>query len=534
MPWPDIAGVIRVENAPAPGTSDSYSTPAPIGGLNSQDPISAMPEQDAVVLENWFPMPTYVAIRNGYTNWVTGLPGWCETLMAYGGLSRRQLWGIVWDTTNNYGAIYNCTTQGAAPAATITGLSNARFEYCNFGTPGGEYLVAANAADSVQLYNGTTWQAVTGVSTPIAITGVTTSTLRNPVGWKNRLWFVQDGSMNVWYLPTQQIGGAAQSIALGSIFKLGGSIQSIVTATVDSASIIDDYIGFLTTEGELALYRGTDPAQAGLFNLVGVFRIGRPVGRRPWFKLGGDTVFLTSDGYSLLSKLIQVGEDNQADALSWKIQNLVNIDVQAYFGNFGWQGTVYPLGNKVIINVPVQERPTYSTATYQYVMNTITNAWTKYTGWLASTFEVMGNQLFFGSQGYVALADYGFNDNGATIVAKLKPAFSYFGTHNVKQFNMVRPVFQVNGSITPLISLNVDFQDNPPQGNPLSLSSAGEPWNVGAWNTSPWGLGDVIQRNWMSIPGTGNAASAYLIASTNSAFVRLASFDWVFEQGGLF
>lgn len=535
---PGIIQRVRAENAPKPGVSTIYTTPAPMGGLNAQDPLPAMPEGDAVVLENIFPRPTYVQLRNGSVNWLTGLPGWCESLMAYGSGTGRQLWAAVFNTGAASGSFYNATTQGAAPAPAVTGLTNARFEHSNMGTPGGQYLIAANASDPVYIYNGSVWQAVTATSTPFAITGlpmgVTTSNLRAPTVWKNRLFFIQDETFVVWYLGTQDIAGPAVSIDFGSQFRLGGSLQAIVTCTVDSASQIDDYLGFLSTEGELVLYRGTDPAEAGLFNIVGTFRIGIPVGRRCWFKYGADTVLITSDGYVQLSNLLTAGDEtNQNQFLSYKIQDLVNTDIALFGQNFGWQGIVYPLGNKIIINVCTEERGTFATAQYQYVMNTISKAWCKFTGWLGECWEVMGDQLFYGGNGVVVQADTGFSDNSAAITGQMKPAFSYMNSHMRKLYTMVKPLLQVNGQLTIALSLNVDFEDIQPTGFPTFSGGNGGAWNSSPWNTTPWGTADVVQKNWQTISGDGVAATAYIVVTAKGLFVRFYSFDWCYKVGGM-
>ena len=46
--------------------SQTKSIQAPTGGLNAKDPIANMKETEAVTLENWFPTPSSVDIRNGY------------------------------------------------------------------------------------------------------------------------------------------------------------------------------------------------------------------------------------------------------------------------------------------------------------------------------------------------------------------------------------------------------------------------------------------------------------------------------------
>jgi hypothetical protein len=319
-----------------------------------------MPPTDAIVLDNWVPQTTYCSLRNGYSSWSTGYSNWVETLMGYSNLSTtEQLFAI------SGGSVYNATTQGAIGAAVVSGLSNSRWESVNVAVPGGAYLYAANASDKPLLYNGTTWTAIDGVSTP-AITGVTTTTLRNPAVWKSRVWFVQNNTNLAWYLPVQSVGGAAASVDLSTIFTKGGSLQSILTFSVASATSFDDYIGFLSTEGQLAVYTGTDPATPGLFYIVGLYNTGKPIGRRCWFKYGADAVIIGADGFASVTNLISVGIQQPQGAISYKILSLVNADVAAYSANFGWEGVVHPFGNKVIINVPQNT----NSRQHQYVMNT--------------------------------------------------------------------------------------------------------------------------------------------------------------------
>ena len=48
-------------------TAFTTSVPAPIGGWNARDSLANMSPTDAVQLVNWFPTPTDVTMRKGYT-----------------------------------------------------------------------------------------------------------------------------------------------------------------------------------------------------------------------------------------------------------------------------------------------------------------------------------------------------------------------------------------------------------------------------------------------------------------------------------
>lgn len=509
-------------------TSRTESVPSPIGGLDAVSSIAAMPPTNALILDNWFPQTTFCQIRNGWSSHSTGLPGWVETLMGYTSKAGvEKLFGI------SGTAVYDCTNTGAVGAPVVTGLTNARWESIDFATPGAAALYAANGVDKPLYYNGSTWVSVDGSSTP-AITAVTTTTLRNPAVWKNRLWFVQTNTTSAWYLPVQSIGGAAVQFDISSQLTRGGYLQVIMTFSLASANAFDDYIGFLSSEGELIVYQGTDPSSADTFAMIGRYNCGRPIGRRCWFKYGSDAVIICTDGLVSVTKLISVGIQQPEDAVSYKIQRLINDDVQMYKGNFGWEGVVYPLGNKVVLNVP--QNP--DSRSHQFVMNTINAAWCSYglinSPWNATTFCVLGDSLYFGGDTIVALADDGQSDGGSQIVGTMQPAYSYVGTDRQKFFKQVRPLLQTTGNIIPALALNVDFQTLLPTGTPTFSGGNGSPWNTSPWNTSPWSVGATIQKDWQTIGGIGFSATIYMTIATNAATVNLLSLDYLFSVGGIY
>lgn len=499
------------------------SIPAPVGGLNARDSIANMVPTDAVIMENLFPQTTSVDIRNGYTTWQEGLPGWVETVMEYNGFAVKKLFAA------SVTEFYDVTQQNSAPVSVVSGLSNAEWQYTNAGTAGGQYLYCVNGTDFPQLYNGTSWQQVTTTSSPIALTGVDPSSLVNITLHKERLWFIQKFTCSIWYLDAGAIGGALSQLDLTQLFNLGGYIVAMMSWSVDGVGAINDYAAFITSEGEVAVYDGIDPNSADTWKLIGRFRIGRPIGWRPFVKVAGDINLITADGIYPLSKALMEDRDDLKDAVSAKIVNLINQDVASYGNNYGWQVVLHPLGNKLIVNVPMAEKNTY----YQYVMNTITKAWTKFTGWNAICWTVQKDNLYFGGSGAVYLADTGQNDNGTDIQTKVKPAFGYFDTPGQnKMFTMVRPIFITPGVIRPVISLNVDFSDRLPTSTP-AYSSSGSPWDTSPWDTSPWSSNNTVQANWQTVGGVGKAATIYMKMDSQGQSVSWQATDYLYQMGGI-
>lgn len=509
-------------------TSQTETIPAPIGGLNAVDSIAAMAPTDAIIMDNWVPQTTFCNLRNGYTNWSTGYLHWVETLMGYAGLTGTEKLFAINGTTVN-----DATASGAVGAPVVSGLTNARWEYVNTSAPGGSYLYAANGVDAPLFYDGTSWVKVTAISTP-AITGVTTTTLRNPAVWKNRIWFVQHNTNLVWYLPAQSIGGAATSFDLSTQFTLGGSIQTILTFSLSSSTSFDDFIAFLSTEGQMVVYSGTDPNTAGAFAIQGTYYVGKPIGRRPYFKTGSDAIIITAAGLVSASSAIAVGIKDPKDTISYKILTLINNDIAMYSGNFGWEGAVYPFGNKIILNVPQNEL----SRSHQYVMNTVNDAWCSYgliaSPWNAATFCVLGNSIYFGGSNVVAKCEVGQADAGTQqIFGSIQPAYSYFKTDRQKMFTMVRPLMQTTGNFTPGLALNTDFNSQPPTTSPSFGGTSTPLWNVALWNVSYWATGPFIQKNWQTVTGIGFAGTIYMTVSTAGATINLLSIDYTYKTGGI-
>lgn len=500
--------------------SKQTSIPAPTGGLNAKDPLADMREDEAVIMDNYFPFPSSVVTRGGSEDHATGLPGVVETIAVYNNGVQKNMFAVA------SGNIYDATATGAVGAADVSGLTNSRFQHINFGTAGGYYLLLVNGEDKMQVYTGSAWYED---GTTTSVTGFDTATAIHINNFKNRVWFIERDSMNAWYLPVSSIGGAANNIDLSGIFKMGGYLMAMGNWTIDNAAGVDDYACFITSEGEVALYRGTDPSSAATWALVGTFRMGRPLGRRCMCKAGADVLVITSDGAFPMSKALLTDRSQTNLAATDKISTLINADTKAYFNNFGWQPIIYPEGNKLIINVPQIE----NTTSIQYVMNTQHGAWCRFTGWNAACFEVLDNNLFFGTNGAVVQCDTGTADNGAEVSGYIQQAFNFFGAKGMqKVFRMARPIFQSESYIFPTVRINIDFDVTRRLPLQSQVLGAGAEWDVAEWDVAEWVIGDVISKDWQSITGIGIAGGLNISTNLRGVECQWISTDVIYEVGG--
>lgn len=499
------------------------SLAAPIGGLNDRDSLADMKPTDAVVLDNWWPYPSYIGIRKGCSNHVTGFASAVETLVEYLPVSGTSALFAAAGTS-----FYNVTAAGAVGAAVQTGLTNARWQHAGITTPGGSYLYLVNGVDKPRLWDGTSWVSVDGASTP-AITGVTTTTLVHLCLFKNRLFFVQVSTMNVWFLPVNSIGGAASQLDLGSVFRLGGSIQACYTWTIDAGNGADDHLVIISTNGEVAVYRGTDPTSGATWSLVGVFVLGRPIGRRCGIKFGGDLAINCMEGVFPLGKGLLSSSVDRRVALTDKIQNSVSLAANSYASTFGWQLCLYPDANMLLLNVPKG-----SGANYQFAQNTITGAWCRFLGWDANCWLSASSGLYFGDDTTVKKAWTGNVDITTPIQADVCQAFSYFGVKAAnKYFTMIRPYIQSTGRPSILYALNTDFNLEDPTGTLSYLAPGGMVWGAMTWGSMVWGGGLTSLLGWQTVGEVANSAALRMKIQGNGAEVRFTNVDHVYQLGGI-
>jgi hypothetical protein len=506
-------------------TGQTKTLPAPLGGWNSRDSLAMMAPTDAVTLNNWWPRTSDMLNRRGSTVWATDLPAAVNTLMTYGGTTNQEMYAV------SNGAIYDVTTQGAVGSPVMTGLGNSAIQYVNFANAGGSYLVGVNGEDDLILYNGSTWRHLNSLSTP-AVLGVDTDKFTQVNLWKRRLFYVEKESMTVWYMPVDSIGGTALPLNFGALFKKGGYIVATATWTLDAGYGSDDNLVIITSRGEVAVYNGTDPDNAATFALIGVYELGSPVSSpRCFVKFGGDLLLITLDGIVPLSKaLISTRVDSRV-AISDKISGAMTDATTQYQDNFGWQGIVFPKVNMLLFNIPVSP----NVEAQQFAMNTLTNAWTKFTGWNANCFELYNDDLYFGSATKVYKAWDGYNDAGAQISCICQQAYNYFDAPaQLKHWKLARPILFAN--LPPQLSINmdVDFEQSQnysipsvtPMANPYGI------WDDNIWDNAVW-ANTQIYKNWQSLSRLGYAGGFQLVVAGDALDCTWPSTDFLYEFGGV-
>jgi hypothetical protein len=181
----------------------------------------------------------------------------------------------------------------------------------------------------------------------------------------------------------------------------------------------------------------------------------------------------------------------------------------------------------MIFNVPTQEGVTSE----QYVMNTITKSWCKFTGWNANCFAELNKELYFGTSGKVVKAWTGRADYGADIVAVAKTAYNYFQDAGLKRFMLCRPVILVDGPIQYSLGLSIDFQQESTLSSVSYNITAGGIWDVSLWDQGLWGGSLEAIIDWRTTQQKDGQCVAMLFnVSTHTIEVQWASNDYFYEK----
>lgn len=480
---------------------------APVRGWNASGALDGMKEDFAVKMDDWFPSTDGVVTRLGYTEHASGLADKVETLVEFTSPTATQLIAC------SGGSIYNAST--ASPASLGSGFSLDQWQTINKnGT-----TVFVNGTDAVQHYDGTTLSALT-----ISGSGLTTTDLIDCTVYSTRAWYVEKDSSSVWYSAVDVTGGVLTEFPVGNLGISGGHLMAVDTWTRDGGDGADDLLVMIMSTGEIFVYQG-DPSST--FSLIGKFTAPAPLSVRCTLRFGANLWIITRGGVVSLQAIMALGDQAVDKAITTNVKEAFRVQADTFGAQFGWQAQYYPKKEMVLFNVPIGS-DTYN----QYVVNTLTGAWCKFTNHNAFAWATYNGDLYFGGDTFIYKADNGYNDDGDDIEADCITAFNYLGSMaQKKQVTMVQPSLKLDGNLADNITIGSDFKtpDVPSDINIAQVS--GTAWNS-AWN-SPWGGELEIEDNFIAVSGWGYNFALRFKTSTGAQQTSWYSTRWAFKVGGL-
>ena len=529
-------------------TAVTTSLSAPIGGWNARDSLAAMQPLDAVVLNNFFPTPTDVTLRKGYTKISTGITGQVYSLMNYAGTSSQKLFAAA--STK----IYDTSTSTATEV--YTGLSNAKFQHVNVTTDGGHFLVACNGEDAVLIYDGTRWFSVATTTTAQTISTITrggtgnlTATLTTaaphglvtgnritvsgatPTEFNGTYVITRTGASTLTY--TMAVAPSGNATVVGTYTTIG--ITGVNSNTFINVNLFKNRLYFTEKDsmncwylpvnsiGGAAspLYFGSIARNGGYLQAMGTWTLDAGQGADDY------AVFVTSMG-----EVIVYNGTDPSNADTWVLKGVWQLG-QTFSRRcfFKWAGDILLLTQDGLVplasalqssrldpRINITDKIYYAVSqaattyyanfgwqvnyfasenmlilnipidggTQQFVMHTITKSWGQFTGIPANCWETSGsNGMFFGGDGYVAQFYTSSSDAGSNIVATAQQAYSYFDSvGQLKRFTLVRPILQTDNGLPTVLCGISTDFDTVPLTSQIAFNPSA--LDIGVWDTGLW------------------------------------------------
>jgi hypothetical protein len=212
------------------------------------------------------------------------------------GCASAELWAILGDhNIHNVGKAIDAGSATASASTSITstlGTGTRHYDYTVFN----KTLILVNGNDANQNLiwtraSGWNYWSGTCSGTSVGILAGISQFKQRLIGWeKNNTVF--------WYGSTDQVYGTMNSFDLGGVINT--PLKMFATLSKDGGGGPDDYALFISEGGEVAMYAGNDPGDVDRWELVGVFKIGRPIGVNAHINYGHQTVVLCEDDFYFL------------------------------------------------------------------------------------------------------------------------------------------------------------------------------------------------------------------------------------------
>ncbi len=521
--------------ASKPPVQKSKTFPAPRKGWVVSENYAMQSPETALVLDNWFPTTLGARVRGGRALRATlaaGTP--VESMWEYIGPAGNRRFAA------DASRVYDITSVGSPTTpvtATITGRTSGYYATVQMTTTGGSFQYCFNGTDAPLLYNGTTFTAITGVSTP-AITGVTTSTLSQGWVYANRIFMVQKGTQSAWVLPVDSIGGAADEVSLAGVFQDGGSLLFGATWSLDAGDGLNQKCVFVSTTGEVAIFGGIDPTDPAKWTLQGVYNIGRPLGMKAIMQAGGDLLIATEEGLVPISEAVR--KDPAALSLSavsraiepvWRREARARIALP--FEILKWSDNAM-----MVVSLP-------PTAPNQddicLVCNLQTGAWARFTNWQTRCMALYSGRGYFGTNdGLVYEMEASGSDDGSPYTAIYSGGFDHLDTPGrTKTVTMARAIFRAATPVIPKVSCIKNYADGVPSAPPSPPDFITPEWDSAIWDAATWDAAlaaSTFGASWTGIGVTGYAIAPQVQATYAVGPIpraELVAFDLVYEDGGV-
>lgn len=453
--------------------------PSPNLGINGRDALFEMNPLYCLDQVNIYPDYDKSRLRNSYVELgrKSGL-GTMRRIFSVTSAAGVTTFLII----RNGGNVESITSAGA-----FTSIASILSVNINFTAFSNRIFGAGGGSGPVD-FDGTTLN-----STAWTGTGLTITNLESPFSYRNKLYFLEANTANLWY--TQEfnaITGALLKTPLAANFKFGG-YPLFGGSFSDSSGNVDAYCIVVSNFGEVLVFEGDDPG-ASNWRQVGRYSISSPISRSGFFYYGKDLYLLTTQGIIAMSDIVA---DNKEGAQYVSVSRNIDPLIASYFAVIQANPSAYVnyahcaiSSTENLLYLPILRLANYGTSSAPgfYVMNLAKKSWGWYSLPVVSGFgdyQLIGvvsdsSKVYFllsdgaGTMALWRTGETGVLDVGPStsepIAWSITSAFAGGKDGTNKKLNKIRPLVENVVSLTP--GMFGDFDTTLQASGAVALSSS--------------------------------------------------------------
>ncbi len=484
------------------------SLPPPIKGIIASSLYGGEGDigpDSAILLWNMVAGEYGVTVRQGTKVFAENLEnaslvnGDVRTIMYYNSVVSQISGGVDFIFAVTDAGIYDISAGGAGPwdfvpATTLEwptqGGDAGWCSYMNYTNVAGDhFILVCDEENGYYIFDGTTWAqgTFTGSPTPDA------EDLVQITEWQGRIWFVEKNTATAWFLDPLALAGAIEPVDVGTRFKKGGHLVQNATWTLDDADGMDDKFVQISSTGDVLVWEGVDPTVATDLTLIGRWFIGSvPEGRRVMSNWGGDIAIISTLGVVKVSALLR-GDNalNTESHLTSNITRYIRAEMDITKDFFGWSLETDPSQSISILAAP---RRNLSASPVQFIVNTVTHAWSMFRGLDIRCMDKNTEGLFFGTSDGRVMLSAGIADNVSldglsadTIPFSFLSHYWHMGSPaKWKRPQFIRPAWIGKAQPVYTIEMRYDFSLQEASPPPAGIPNAGSAWDTAAWDLNLW------------------------------------------------
>lgn len=521
----------------------SLPVPAPIRGIIA-DHIFGSDQRggldSAILMYNLIPGEYGARVRPGSAEFATTIPDAAteiRTIMHYNSTSGSST--KIFACTDQ--GIYDITAGGSGPHTKVvtwgsTGSTAGWCSFINYKNTAGDFLLVCDEDNGYVYYDGTSWTTAPTISgTPSPAAG----DLVHVTEWQGRVWFVERDTGDAWFFDPLAISGNITKIPSGDRFRVGGTLRQNATWTLDAGDGVNDKLVQISSEGDVLVWEGINPTSSSDMTLIGRWVVGAvPAGRRVLSSWGGDVLIITTSGIIKVSTLLSPNSNlSDEQYVTKNIARYFREEMTLTSSRYGWSIELVP--NEGIAVVLIPQPASTSRSPIQFVVNTITGAWSIFRGLEMYSMVKTASGFQFGDSTGKVFDLEGALDNVDLAASSSSPIVYSFVSH-YSDLGMPgvwkRPQFIRThwvGAASPVYSVRAkfDFDVTEITTSPSADEATSSLWDTGLWDTALWQSELNSYADVRGLSGQGSHVGLAIRGESVDALTYVGS-DMIVGSGG--